>query len=530
MSSTLNLYGKRHDGNPHGDVFTSHEVVLFMLDLAGYTSNRDLSKETILEPSCGEGDFLIEILNRINESSAIYGFNPEKVFNENVCACEIDKDKFNRCKTRLQTIIPGLSFENFKNDDFLLTKWPFEFDVIIGNPPYIRYENIPVTSRQTYHAKFKTFYYRPDLYVMFYEHSLNLLKNKGKHCFICSNRWLKNTYGKKLRSLIMQSYNIAYLINVEKLDAFKDSVLAYPVITVISNEKNNGNVKLATIDSTAELASRIHYTEKRYQPCGSWDDIFLKNQINSLATIEQQGFAIGIGVATGADRIFISDSFKGLIEDELLLPVICAKDLSGDKFNWSGKLLLNPYDSTGALVDLDKFPKAKRYLESHKTNLAERHIAKKGKSWYSLIDNIKQDLTLKPKILLPDISGNKTIFIDRGKYYPAHNIYYVSGANAENLELLAAILMSDFVRSQIESISNKMNGGFPRWQAQSIRKLKIPVVSEIDTVNRHSLHTAYKYRDFDMINKTVLKIIKSQQSRNGIPLQTETYQPSLFDF
>ena len=530
MSSTIDLYGKRQDGNPHGDVFTSPEVVTFMLDLAGYTPDNDLSKKTILEPSCGEGNFLTEILNRINISSAIYGFDPEEAFNRNVFACEIDQNKLDRCKIKLQTGKPGLSFDNLKNEDFLLTEWALQFDVIIGNPPYIRYENIPVASRQIYQTKFKTFYYRPDLYILFYEHSLKFLKNKGKHCFICSNRWLKNTYGKKLRTLIMQSYDIEYIIDVEKLDAFKNIVLAYPVISVIKNDKSKGNVKLATIDCISKLSSQISYTEKKYRPNGTWDEIFLKDNFKSLTSIEQQGFTIGIGVATGADRIFISSSFKNLIEDELLLPLISAKDLSRDQFNWSGKLLLNPYDATGALINLDKFPKAKKYLELHKTDLSERHIVKKGRGWFSLIDNIKHDLLMKPKILLPDISGNKTVFIDRGNYYPAHNIYYVSGSNAENLELLAAILMSEFVRSQIECISNKMNGGFPRWQAQSIRKLKIPLLSEITSDYRHVLRTAYRHRNFDLINSTVSRIIESQQDFTRMPTVPKTFQPSLFDF
>ena len=67
MSSNNSRYGFRRSGGQHGDVFTSSEVVSYMLDLVGYTSDRDLRNTSILEPSCGEGEFVIEIVRRLKE-------------------------------------------------------------------------------------------------------------------------------------------------------------------------------------------------------------------------------------------------------------------------------------------------------------------------------------------------------------------------------------------------------------------------------------------------------------------------------
>lgn len=81
-----------------------------------------------------------------------------------------------------------------------------------------------------------------------------------------------------------------------------------------------------------------------------------------------------------------------------------------------------------------------------------------------------RDLQNTPKILLPDISGNSLLFIDEGRFYPLHNIYYITGEDIHQLKFLCSILMSDFVRKQIQRLSNNMNGGYARWQSQNLRK------------------------------------------------------------
>lgn len=137
-------------------------------------------------------------------------------------------------------------------------------------------------------------------------------------------------------------------------------------------------------------------------------------------------------------------------------------------------------------------------------------MVKNKRIWYLLIDKIKPNLQSEPKILLPDISANKRIFVDSGRYYPAHNIYYILSKehSEEALKLLAAILMSEFVRDQITRLSNKMNGGFPRWQSQTIRKLRLPDIREIPNGIKISLLKAYEIFDLEKINKIVSELLK----------------------
>ncbi len=530
MSSlTKHLYGVRRNGTSHGDVFTSREVVAFMLDMSGYVPEKDLSELLVLEPSFGEGDFLLEIQRRLIKSSEKYGFDPVKVFQSKIFACEIDSDKFEKAIKALRIAMPSFEPANFKNEDFLLTYWNVKFDMVIGNPPYVRYENIASEKRELYKRKFVTFHYRPDLYVCFFEHSLEFLAEGGTHCFICSNRWMKNEYGRKLRAFIAAGFNLEYLIDVERLDAFKEMVLAYPGISVIMNSANNFRIKTATITDLIELTRPISYIEKSYTDINDWSEVFLKEKTDDLLSIEEQGFSIGIGVATGADKVFISKNLPDVVEKELLLPLISAKDLSANDFCWQGKYLLNPYDSNGNLVDINDFPKALEYLEGYREIIEKRHIVRHNRKWYALIDKIKPGLRQQPKILLPDISGNSVIFVDKGEFYPAHNIYYISGKSIAWLEMLAAILMSSFVKDQISVISNKMNGSLPRWQSQSIKKLRIPELNAISSDKRKRLIDAYHTKDINAINSIVEEILKAPK-RDGAPKKKERIrQLSLFN-
>lgn len=523
-NSTTNLYGLRRSGVSHGDVFTSPRVVSFMLDLIGYVPTENLAEYRILEPSFGEGDFLLEIQNRLIQSAKLYRFDATAVMSENVYGCEIDEVKFEKCIRLLRESMPDYSPRRLKNEDFLFSEWDAQFDFIIGNPPYIRYENIPTDTRRRYKEKFRTFHYRSDLYVLFYEHCLNNLSENGRHCFICSNRWLKNEYGRKLRALIATAYNMECIVDLEKSDAFKESVLAYPAITVISNSEKNGLTKLACANTIEDLKLPLITISRAIKSRDNWDSLFWADGNDCLTTIEEQGFKIGIGVATGADKLFISAELSDLVEHELLLPIVNARDLTNNDFQWKGAYLLNPYLINGSIVDLNEFPKAKRYLEKHRAILENRHIVRNGRMWYSLIDKIKPQLAREPKILLPDISGNKMIFVDKGRFYPAHNIYYIAGKPVPELELLAAVLMSSFVKGQIENVSNKMNGGLPRWQSQSVKKIRIPVISNIPIQLSNMLSTAYHERDYMEINRLVDEIVKQQKSNspsNKLRLSTQ---------
>lgn len=129
---------------------------------------------------------------------------------------------------------------------------------------------------------------------------------------------------------------------------------------------------------------------------------------------------------------------------------------------------------------MDKYPKLKAYLYKHKRRLQQRHTAKKNPlKWYKTIDRIKPDLLGKAKLLLPDLANSSCLHIDKGEFYPHHNLYYITHDDEEKLRALASILMSDFVKEQLNQIGIRMNGGVVRFQAQTLRKIRVWDVDKI---------------------------------------------------
>lgn len=142
------------------------------------------------------------------------------------------------------------------------------------------------------------------------------------------------------------------------------------------------------------------------------------------------------------------------------MPGINARDLRGDRFQWQGEYLLNPYKKDGSLVNLKDYPRASAYLEQHKEKLSSRHIAKKSPSrWYKTIDRISPELLSQPKILLPDMSGNTYVFVDEGEYYPLHNIYYIIGSPSDEVEQLLSLYDKRNVARLNEKIGMYVNTG-----------------------------------------------------------------------
>lgn len=530
MSSSNNRYGLRRSGGQHGDVFTSPEVVSYMLDLVGYTADIDLSRTSILEPSCGEGEFVVEITRRLWESSRRFGFDLSTAFQSNVFAYDIDESKIASCRSRIAELGLSLPLEgNIHQADFL-TADIRSFDVVIGNPPYIRYEQIPAELLSSYKQQFHTFHYRADLYILFFEKTLKHLNPGGRHCFICSNRWLKNEYGKKLRGWIAHSFRLESIVSLEKAtDAFQEDVLAYPAITLISNERLGTTFTFSELTSITQLGKE---TGKMLPApvSADWSSVFNRVQSDdTLVTIEEMGFLVGIGVATGADSIFIAKDLPSKVENELLLPALNARDMSGNRLQWSGQYLLNPYKPNGELINLEDYPQAAAYLISHRETLQKRHIAKKNPGkWYKTIDRIVPALKDSPKVLLPDISGNQLIFVDDGRFYPQHNLYYITGGSLRQLQLLSAMLMSDYVKSQLISITNCMNGGYPRWQSQFLRKLVMPDVNAIEESLAERLLSAYQAFDMTRLNDTMDDIVSAPRAKNR--RRQPQAQQLLFDF
>jgi hypothetical protein len=135
-------------------------------------------------------------------------------------------------------------------------------------------------------------------------------------------------------------------------------------------------------------------------------------------------------------------------------------------------------------------------------------VSKKNPTgWYRTIDRIYPELTKVPKLLIPDIKGDAHIVYEPGNLYPHHNLYFITSADW-NLRALQAVLMSDVTRAFIGLYSTKMRGGYLRFQAQYLRRLRVPHWRDVPETLRNELARAAEARDFTACNIAVAKLYR----------------------
>jgi hypothetical protein len=206
---------------------------------------------------------------------------------------------------------------------------------------------------------------------------------------------------------------------------------------------------------------------------------------------ETTGTKVGIGVATGADRIFITQD-PDLVEPERLLPLALPRDIASGKVLWSGKYLVNPWNADG-LVDLEEWPRLSDYLSQHRELLAKRHTAKNGR-WDKTIDRVIEGLVDREKLYMPDFKEAIFPVYDEGETYPHHNLYWLT-SDKWDLRVLGGLLLSDIASLFIEAYSVRMRGGFLRFQAQYLRRIRLPKREALNSSVEFALAEAFDARD-----------------------------------
>jgi len=520
-----------------GAIFTKQEVVGFILDLVGYTIERPLYALRALEPSFGEGGFLLPIVGRLLETFKT-AKDPAKLgrLHKALFAVELHRNTFEETRFKVGKKLEeaGLSPNEvesvlnswFKNSDFLLETLTPNFDFVIGNPPYVRQERIPDVLLSEYRQRFKTIYDRADLYIPFLEHSLMSLGPEGSLGFICADRWMKNRYGGPLRQLVSQHFRLKYYVDMFSTEAFHSDVIAYPAITVITRE-HGGSTRLAhqpriDYDSLRKLSDALRQPNLRdihikelngiLHNDDPWilessDQIEIMRRLErDFPTLEEAGCKVGIGVATGADKVFIGKMDELDVENDRKLPLAMTRDIQSGEVDWRGFGVINPFANNGSLVRLDDYPRLKRYLLARGSELRARHVSKKNpEGWFRTIDRITPSLAKTPKLLIPDIKGGAHIVYESGKLYPHHNLYFIT-ATEWDLKALRALLMSGVARLFVATYSTKMHGGFMRFQAQYLRRIRIPRWQDVPKELRKQLADAAEQGDVVACNSVVFKL------------------------
>jgi hypothetical protein len=362
---------------------------------------------------------------------------------------------------------------------------------------------------------------RADIYVAFFEAALLQLRSGGVVAFICADRWMLNAYGADLRRLVTSAYGVEVVVEMHNAPAFEDDVSAYPAVVVIRSAPQarcliasvSGDVDTGPDGFTAErlLAAadgspaaglrgvRAGYADGWYSGAEPWPLVspdrlrtlqYLEANFHSL---EDGSTRVGIGVATGADSVFVTKD-PTEVERSRLLPLAMASDTADGTLRWSGHYLVDPWAPEG-LVDLAEYPRLAAYLADHEAVLRSRNVAGRNpRAWYRTIDRVAHGLTPMSKLYFPDIKGFAHPVLDRGKTYPHHNLYWITSTRWD-LEVLGGILLSRVAQFFVECYSVRMRGGALRFQAQNLRRIRVPAPNAISPELADRFRTAFRDRD-----------------------------------
>jgi adenine-specific DNA-methyltransferase len=523
-----------------GVVYTKRWVVELLLDLAGYRPENNLVDATAVEPAAGEGAFLGPMIERLLESCRQFGRQLSEC-RDSLIAFELDEESAGRARILATDILlrngvkrglaDSLSKGWIRTGDYLFEAVSMEADFVIGNPPYVRLEDIPEETATLYRDAYPTMRGRADLYVAFFEAGLRQLKEGGVCAFICADRWMRNQYGGELRELVTSAFSVDVVIEMHNADAFHDEVDAYPAITVI-RRRTQGTTVVACAGPDAgavgaqTLSATLLATARREPlalprglrtalvdtwfrgsdpwPCHSPAQLALLRHLEEHFQVLESYAKVGIGVATGNDSVFITKD-TGLVERSRLLKLAMVSDIWEGTMKWSGHYLIDPWNGDG-LVKLDKYPRLQAYFEKHGAALRKRHTAaKNARGWYKTIDRVTHALTEKPKLYIADIKNLLDPVLDNGETYPHHNLYFIQSDDWD-LQVLGGLLMSTIGQFFVESYGVRMRGGYLRFQAQYLRRIRVPDPKDISDIQAAKLKEAFRKRDRECATRVALQI------------------------
>ncbi len=369
-----------------GVVYTRLWAVELVLDLAGYSPDSNLVDSVAVEPSCGDGEFLEAMVRRLSASCERQG-RPLRDCESSLLAFDLSSEAVEKSRGRVEAVLAACGWGEeesrhmaqrwVRRADFLLdpeldmASLGGGVDFVVGNPPYVRLEFADHPVMEMYRKRYETMAGRADLYVGFYERALSMLSPGGVCAFICADRWMLNQYGSRLRKLITSGgYSVEAVVEMHRADPFHSEVLAYPAITSIRRAEKQGRVLVAKVDLASQgilselrgaarsirlgespgddgtLSGGKHVVvDEWFSGSDPWPSAsperlkLLKKLEAEFPTLEDKatGTKVGIGVATGSDKVFLTKD-ASLVEKERLLPMAMAKDTMIGSLEWGGRI------------------------------------------------------------------------------------------------------------------------------------------------------------------------------------------------
>jgi SAM-dependent methyltransferase len=356
---------------------------------------------------------------------------------------------------------------DIRQADFLRSG-PEQYDYVIGNPPYVSIAALTPAERDEYRRGYETAVGRFDLYLLFFEQALSMLKPGGRLVFVTPEKFLYVNAARPLRRLLRD-------LDVEEIrfldeDTF-EGLVTYPLVTTLSMRDSTRATRVLHRDhrtSTVDFAGSD----------ASWLPAILGHapghEGSVLGDICRR---ISCGVATGADAMYtlrdgdLDDGLRGFA-----YPTVAGRQLRRNSGLRTTHSMLLPYAPDGQLLDELALGALGTYLREPRRR--ERLLARSctvRKPWYAFHETPPMTDLLRPKLLCKDITDAPFFVVDHaGSVIPRHSVYYIVPHDPAMLDELASYLNSATARRWLELNCQRAAKGFLRLQSQVLRHLPLP--------------------------------------------------------
>jgi adenine-specific DNA-methyltransferase len=531
LENYLELLIPTNDRKVNGAFFTPTYVVDFIIKEVS-----PKNKDKCLDPSCGCGAFLIGLVEYYQKT---FNKSVKEIIKENIYGSDILNYNVKRSKIILSLfglqnneIIEESDF-NIYNQDSLKANWGNEFEIIVGNPPYVKFQDLSDDNRLYLINNWKsiengTF----NLYFAFFELGHKLLTKNGKLGYITPNNYFTSLAGLSLRQYFLQNKCVTRIVDFRHKKVF--DAQTYTAIT-FANKMINESILFDKIKDEQSCSDFLitangspNYLENL--EVGKWR-LLKTNEQENIKTIERIGtpikqlFNIAVGIATLKDEVFFVDSVNEengyltkttengtfLIEKEITRPVYKISQFKSQKDIENNTLrIITPYhtNSKTAVPILEeefiaKYPKCYEFLLSEKEKLEGRGKGKKVFSPFYVWGRTQGITRFGKKILNPTFSKHP-----RFLFVPEEDAYYTNGygiyfdrdhsnnttlfedtthemSKEVNILVVQKILNSIVMDYYVSNTSVSIQGGFPCYQKNFIEKFTIPnfTKEEINLLN-----------------------------------------------
>ena len=435
---------------------------------------------------------------------------------------------------------------------FFDAEWMFNisdgFDIVIGNPPYIQLQKDGGKLANLYESqKFKSYAKTGDIYCLFYERGCNLLNNKGRLCFITSNKWMRAGYGEKLRDYFSKNVNPKLLVDFAGVKIFESATVDTNILLFEKGKNEGKTISCTTTTLTKDgLSNLSDFVRQNSFICDfktneSWVILSpieqsIKSKIEAVGVpLKDWDISINYGIKTGFNDAFIVSGEKRneiltscktdeerTKTAELIRPILRGRDIKRYNYEYADLYLIATFPSKH--YDIEDYPAVKNYLlsfgmerleqtgnEYNKNGEKIKARKKTNNKWFETQDSISYwDDFNKPKIVWArlmrlsksDLNAFPRFCVVPEGYYIVDSLCFFSG---NELDYLIQELNSEFASYYFfNSVATLDNGGFQMRQ-QYVEGIPLPKIKKIEGSIDEEIYKAFNFtqEEIDYIKASI---------------------------